>query len=293
MPLDDFIIGVYSLVDDWLKTFPHPLRRCGFPPVFSDAEVITVEIVSEYLGYDQDKAAWAYFNRHWREWFPDLPSRSTYVRQCANLWVVKQQLQAALCDELGAMDSQIHRVDGLPMPLCNFRRARNCRLFAGEADYGHCASKNLTYYGFQSVVIVSSAGVITGFTVMAANHDEAEGVYECLSGQTGLLEGDKGFIRPTLKEALMHLGLDLQTPLRRNMADDRPKSQVRELMRDRRLVETVIGQLTERFKIQKIRARDAWHLTVRVTRKILSHTMAVFVNCVTGRPPLQIADLVR
>ncbi len=117
---------------------------------------------------------------------------------------------AALCDELGIMDNQIHRVDGLPIPLGHFRRARSCRLFAGEPGYGHCASKNLTYYGFQSVVIVSSAGVITGFTVMAANH----------------------------------LGLNLQTPLRHNMVDDRPTSQVRELMRDRRLVETVIDQLT-------------------------------------------------
>lgn len=292
MPLEDFIIWIYSLVDDWLTDFPAPLRQRGFAPAFSDAEVITLEVVAEYLGYDEDKAGWAYFNRHWREWFPRLPSRSTYVRQCAHLWAVKQRLHADLCRELGVMDSTVHRVDGFPMPLCNFRRAPRCRLFEGEAAYGHCASKNMTYYGFQSVLVVSSAGVITGFNVMAANHDEAEGVYECLSGQQGIMEGDKGFIRPALKEALSRVGLDLQTPLRRNMKDDRPDSQVKELMRDRRLVETVIGQLTERFHIQKIRARDRWHLTVRITRKILSHTLAVVVNCMTGRHPLQIADLV-
>ena len=212
--------------------------------------MITLEVVGEYLGYDEDKAGWAYFNRHGREWFPRLPSRSTYVRQCTHLWAVKPCLHAHLCRQLGVIDSTVHRVDGFPMPLCNFRRAPRCRLFEGEAAYGHCASKNMTYYGFQSVLVVSSAGVITGFTVMAAHHDEAEGVYECLSAQQGIMEGDKGFIRPALKEALSRVGLDLQTPLRRNMSDERSKAQVKELMRDRRLVETVIGQLTERFHIQ-------------------------------------------
>lgn len=292
MPLEDFIILVYIVVDDWFKKLPYPLRQRGYAPAFSDAEVVTLEIVAEYLGLDQDKQAWLYFNRHWLEWFPLLPSRSNYVRHCANLWVAKQHLQLNLCRELGVMDSRIHRVDGFPLKLCNFRRARRCRLFRGEAAYGHCASKAMNYYGFQGLLIVSSAGVVTGFTVMAANHDEADGVYECLRGQTGLLEGDKGFIRPIHQEELRKMALNLQTPLRRNMPDDRPPEQVKELMRDRRLVETVIGQLTERFNIQKMRARDSWHLAVRVTRKILSHTMAVFINQALGRPPLQMADLV-
>lgn len=170
MPLEDFIIVVYSLVDDWFRKLPYPLRQRGYAPTFTDAEVVTLEIIAEYLGLEQDKQAWQYFNRHWRDWFPCLPTRTTYIRQCANLWAAKQQLQADLCDEIGAMDSRIHRVDGFPLKLCNFKRAPRCRLFAGEAAHGYCASKAMNYYGFQGVLIVSSAGVITGFTVMAANH---------------------------------------------------------------------------------------------------------------------------
>ncbi|MCK4983476.1 MAG: hypothetical protein KAS17_11165 [Victivallaceae bacterium] len=37
-------------------------------------------------------------------------------------------------------------------------------------------------------------------------------------------------------------------------------------------METVIGQLNERFNIEKVRARDMWHLTVRIGRKLLAHT---------------------
>jgi hypothetical protein len=39
------------------------------------------------------------------------------------------------------------------------------------------------------------------------------------------------------------------------------------------LVETVIGQLTERFHIERIRARNLWHLANRVIRKLLAHTV--------------------
>lgn len=291
MPLDNFIIQVYCLIDDWLKKLPIILRKRGFSPAFSDAEVMTLELVAELMGYEQDKQAWAYFRRHWLEWFPKLPSRSTYVRQAANLWRVKQQLHAELCWTMNVMENGVHRVDGFPLKLCNFRRANHCRLFAGLAGYGYCAAKDQHYYGFQAVLIVSGCGVVTGINVMAANHDEVEGVGECLHGQTGLMPGDKGFIRPIHQTELQTIGLNLQTPLRRNMKDDRPKEYVQELMRERRLVETVIGQLTERFHIQRIRARDQWHLTVRIFRKVLSHTVAVFLNKMLGNPPLQLVHL--
>lgn len=75
------------------------------------------------------------------------------------------------------------------------------------------------------------------------------------------------------------------------MKDKRPKSFVKQLTSTRRLVETVIGQLAERFEIEKTKARDMWHLTNRFTRKILSHTLCVFLNKMFGNPPLQFALL--
>jgi hypothetical protein len=132
---------------------------------------------------------------------------------------------------------------------------------------------------FKHALLSAVWAVITGFTVIATNHDEAEGVFECLSEQKGLLEGDKGFICPILKEDLAH---NIQIPLRRNMKDSQSRTYVTELMRDRRLVETIIGQLTDQFKIQKLRARDKWHLTVRMTRKILSHTNGCFFERING-----------
>ncbi len=76
------------------------------------------------------------------------------------------------------------------------------------------------------------------------------------------------------------------------MKDDRPKSVVQRLMKQRHKIETVISQLSERFNMQKIRARDLWHLSHRFIRKILAHNFCFIINKKLGNPPLQFEKLV-
>jgi hypothetical protein len=79
----------------------------------------------------------------------------------------------------------------------------------------------------------------------------------------------------------------LQTAVRSNMKETRSEQFVKWLKSTRRLVETVIGQLTERFHIEKVRARKVWYLTNRIARKVLAHMVCVFINKQNGNPPLQ------
>ena len=60
----------------------------------------------------------------------------------------------------------------------------------------------------------------------------------------------------------------------------------------RRLIETVIGQLAERFHIEKIRARDMWHEASRFWRKLLAHTVCVKLSIDEGHEPLQFERLI-
>ncbi len=88
-------------------------------------------------------------------------------------------------------------------------------------------------------------------------------------------------------------GLNLQTPLRVNMADARPKKMVAIMMTIRRKIETVIGQLVERFDIQSIRAKDLWHLKAKVARKIVAHTFCFMLNKIENHhKPLELALLI-
>ena len=107
----------------------------------------------------------------------------------------------------------------------------------------------------------------------------------------GLLIGDKGYLSHSLQHQLQAVGIQLETALRSNMQDERNPAWVKLLMRVRRLIETVIGQLVERFSIEKVWTRDLWHLTSRLNRKLLAHTVCRWLNRHSPNP-LQFEQLV-
>ncbi len=82
------------------------------------------------------------------------------------------------------------------------------------------------------------------------------------------------------------------TPASGSERDDRDPQAVARLRRVRRRIETVIGQLTEQFQIEKVRACDRWHLNSRLVRNVLAHTVGIVINRSLGRPDLQFAGLI-
>ena len=295
MSLEDFIIAVYCVVDDTLKNLieGQSLRKRGFQPGLSDSEMITMEVVAEFLGIDTDKGAWEYFVSHWKTWFPMVGSRANFAKHGANLWQVTQQIQKEVAKQLGGFSDRLHLSDGFPVPVCHFKRAHFSRVFGGDAAYGYCASKGETYYGFKGNLLISSEGIITEMTVTAANIDERESLWELVGGIGGMLIADKGLIGVDFqKELRQFTQVNLQTAVRGNMEEKRSDVFIKWLISTRRLVETVIGQLTERFNIEKMRARKLWHLTNRIARKMLAHTIGVLLNKENGNPPLQFELLI-
>lgn len=296
MSIEEFIINTFCLVDDYTKKVLNgkELRQRGFKPKLSDSEVITMEIVAEFQGIDTDKGAWKYFCNHWRDLFPKLGSRSNFAKHSANLWKIKQELQKELAKQLGAFSDALHLADGFPMPVCHFKRAGFSHIFSGEADYGYCASKGEVYYGFKGNLLVNSEGVITSITATQAHVDERESLWDLINEIQGLLIADRGLIGEDYQAQVRKFsGVNLQTAVKSNMKETRSEKFLSWLTSTRRLVETVIGQLTDRFNIEKVRARKLWYLTNRIARKTLSHTVAFFINKKLGNPPLQFDLLVK
>ena len=96
MDLETLIVAVFCLVDDVVRDLcrGRRLRQRGPAPVLADSEVLTVEIVGEFLGPDTDRGLHAHFRRHFGHLFPGLRAvhRTTFLRQAANLWAVKLAL---------------------------------------------------------------------------------------------------------------------------------------------------------------------------------------------------------
>lgn len=292
-----FIIEVYCLVHDvWTQMGSSTsLRQRGPQPLISDPELITMEIVGEYLGCGSDQAIWKYIKRHWMHLFPSLPSRTSFIKQSANLSHMKIKIQSFLTQRWG-QDQDLYLFDGFPIPICHIKRYKRSRnMLTIDGEVGYCAAKNEFYYGFKGHLLVTQRGMIRAYDIAPALADERDLLEEV--ALTWKLKGDvladKGLISRALHESLEDQHLHLHTPLRSNMKDPRPKAFVSQIMDIRRRVETVIGQLTERFQIQCIRAKDLWHLCSKVGRKLLAHTACFALNLkLNPDNPLQLELLV-
>ena len=122
MDLSTFIVAVFCLIDDRLKG--KRIRSRGPAPKLSDAEVLTIEVVGEFLGLDTDQDIHLFFRRHYGEWFPTLGEvhRTTFSRQAANLWKLKERLWQELL-ALAPHEPAFSLVDSMPLPVCLFARA--------------------------------------------------------------------------------------------------------------------------------------------------------------------------
>ena len=59
------------------------IRQRGPKPKLSDSEVLTIEVVGEFLNIDTDQGLYTYFQHNYREWFPALNTihRITHARK--------------------------------------------------------------------------------------------------------------------------------------------------------------------------------------------------------------------
>ncbi|CAN5797255.1 hypothetical protein BH20CHL2_BH20CHL2_08740 [soil metagenome] len=293
MDLETVIIATYCLIDEAVETVlaGQRLRQRGPMPTLADSEVLTIEAVGEFLGLDQDTAIDDQFRRHHADLFPVLPRvhRTTFVRQAANLWRVKERVWQLVLAQT-PHDPEVSLVDSFPVPVCRFARAYRCRLFRGEAAFGRDELNRQTYYGFRCHVRCCRPGVIATLSLAPANAADVAVLPELVEGASGFAIGDRNYWSPDLINDLRTYGLALLAPFKSAKRDPEPRRS-RYLSRIRYRIETTFGQLVERYHIKRVRARDLWHLCSRVLRKVLSHTIATFITATLGHPPLQHARL--
>ena len=224
--------------------------------------------------------------------FPNIPARTKLASQGTNLWAVKQKITERPVQMLDADRDDVHLIDGFPIEVCKRVRAKNRKIFNDEVSYGYCASKDKRFFGFQGHLLISMTGVSVLLSLTPANVDERDAAYDLIEKIAGLLLGDKGYIKPIFKEDCKAVGIDLQTPLRKNMKDKRLKQFVKLVIRVRRRIGTVIGQLVHYFDIEHCGCRNMWRMTARIARKLLAYNLGVFLNSQAGRPAIQFENLV-
>lgn len=284
-----FITHIFCLCDDLLPR--ERLRQRGFAPELSDSEVLAMELVGEFLGLEKEIDLYRYFRWHYAHLFPAIARvhRTSFTRQMANLWGVKYLVWRRVLERVH-FDPLVSILDSMPVPVCRFSRAKRSRLFSGQASYGKDSLQPGTYYGFRLHVRICWPGVITGFELTAANGADVTAAVDLLEQVRGWALADRAYASQRLKDELRPQGLALLTP-----AQTRKHEKVRWpfwLVLKRRRVETVLGQLVERFRAKRTWARNLWHLCSRWLRKVLAHTVGILLCQQNGLADLHLRELV-
>jgi hypothetical protein len=289
MDRSTLLITMFCLIDDWLKG--QRVRTRGPLPTLHDSEVLTIEAFGAFLGIATDKGIHAHFRAHYVDYFPRLRavSRTTFARQAANLWGVKQRLWRYLLTRV-AHDPTLSIVDSCPIPVCQFARAPRCRRLREYAAYGKDELVRQTFYGLRLHLRVCWPGVIVGCNLVAANEpDLPVAESDLLPDAVGWALGDRGYWKQGTMADLATRGVQLLAPYK-----DKKREHARWprwLIGKRRRIETVLGQLVERYRIKRVWARDVWHLWSRWLRTVVSHTFAVLLCQQRGLSPLQFDKL--
>jgi hypothetical protein len=130
------------------------------------------------------------------------------------------------------------------------------------------------------------------FSVAPANaHDELCVLPELAEGTFGLLIGERNYHSPKTAEELAGIGVELVAPYSSSKKRDPTPEKSAFLSRPRYRIDTVFSQLTGRYSVKKVWARDTWHLASRLLGKVLSHTVAFLLNHQRGNPSLQLSKL--
>lgn len=295
MDLETFIVSVFVWIDDTLTTWQQETRRLrarGPAPMLADSEVLTMELVGEFLGIDQDSAILAYFQHHHQALFPKITliHRTTFTRQASNLWAAKEALWPRAVAELPC-DPTLALIDSIPVPICRLAHAPRCRRLRAEAAFGRDATSRSFFYGLRVHLRVHWPGIVTAVSVAPANCSDLEVAPELVDGLRGDVLADRNYWNPRLTAELAAEGITLLAPYRHRSEDPTPQRS-RLLNRVRRQIETIASQLVERFHLKRVWARDAWHLTNPILRNVLSYTLAIRLNFAQGaEEPRQLARL--
>ncbi len=172
MDLETCMVATYCLIDDAMATVlaGHRLRQRGPMPVLADSEVLTMDVVGEFLGLDQATALDDQFRRHHADRFPALPTvhRTTFVRQAAHRWRITERIWQRMLAQV-PHDPEVRLVASVPVPVCRCARAYRCRLFAGEAACGRDERNRQTSDGFRCHGRCCRPGVLATVRLAPAN----------------------------------------------------------------------------------------------------------------------------
>lgn len=271
------LLEIFCDVDDFIQALSQSevgeilgltKRRPGPKPRMSLSEVMTILIWFHLSGYRTFKQYYeGYVQQHLRSEFPELWSYTRFVE-----WMPRSVdvLILYLLSKRGSVTG-ISFVDSTALAVCRNQRILSHKVFRGLAERGKTSMG--WFYGFKLHLIINDRGEIITFAITPGNVDDRKPVSKMAGRLFGKLFGDKGYISRKLTEALLAMGVQLVTPLRRNMKPQMLSWMDHILLRKRALIESVNDQLKNISQIEHSRHRSVVNFFVNLFAGLTAYSL--------------------
>lgn len=274
--IESLLTIIFVHVDDWYQEKGQQLLKgkAGRKPEFSDSEMMTLMLAEDYIPYPGETQYLGYIRANHGDLFPKLVDQSQFNRRARQMRNLMEAMRQSWLMEMGVDQAKTYLIDTKPIPVMGYNRSKRHSHFRQSADYGYCAGRKLSYFGYKLVMITTLEGIPVVYDIVPANTDErlaAEAVIDRITHAH--LIGDKGFLSLEWQAQMFEqTGNIITTPKRKNQEDQHPTGFTKLLNSVRERIEGVFHELQNTGRnIERLLAKTVTGLMTRIISKVTAH----------------------
>lgn len=290
--LNTLATALYVKIDDQLIASPDlaPERpRTGLQPRLSDAELVTLAVLSALLGFTSERRWLRYARAHLTGLFPYLPGQSGYNKRLRAATGLVLHLIRILGRDTSLWSDDVWVADSTPVECGRSRQTAQRSDLAGWAEYGYCASHSRFFWGLRLHLLCTLGGLPVAFALTGAKADERTTLLGMLEADPALLARHRGqdliadmqYYGRDFEHALAAEGVRL---LRKARKGEPPRSGAHLFKPLRQTIESINQTLKGQLDLERHGGRTIAGVIIRVITRILALTAVIWHNDKTGQP---------
>ena len=290
--IETLATALYVKIDDMLEDWPDlalPRPVTCIAPTLSDAELLTLAVMSALLGFTSERRWLRYVAENLAGMFPRRIGQSGYNKRMRKAFALFIRVIRMLAMDTSLWSDDVWVVGSAPVECGRSRETARRSDAAGWAEYGYCASHTRYFWGLRLHLVCTLTGLPVLFALAGAKADERETLLDMREagqdvvnahlGQT--LIGDKNYFGRAFENDLTERELVLLRPARKSEARRAGQHLFKPL---RQVVESVNWTFKGQLDLERHGGRTPEGIIARVLARVLALTAAIWHNDKTAQP---------
>jgi DDE family transposase len=286
---------MYVKIDDMLRDWPDlaPVRpAAGTPLTLSDAELLTMAVMSALLGFTSERRWLRYADKELAGMFPRTIGQSGWNKRVRKAFFLFIRVIRMLAMDTSLWSDDVWVVDSTPVQCGCSRETVKRSDAAGWAEYGYCASHSRYFWGLRLHLVCTLTGLPVMFALAGAKADERETLLGMLGAARDVtaahpgqvIIGDKNYFGRAFEAELAERELTLLRPVRKGEARRAGQNLFKPL---RQVIESVNWTFKGQLDLERHGGKTPEGIIARVLARVLALTAAIWHNDKTGQPVMR------